>query len=79
MPDVPGLPPRLSPHGLRHSFASAAAALDMSEFTIAALLGHKLRGSTSRYVHRKVDASLIQAADAVAGWIARAMGGQSNE
>jgi len=77
--DIPGLPPRLSPHGLRHSFASAAAALDLSEFTVAALLGHKLRGSTSRYVHRRVDANLIRAADTVAAWIDRAMGGHSNE
>jgi integrase len=79
MRDIPGLPPRLSPHGLRHSFASVAATMDMSEFTIAALLGHKLRGSTSRYVHRKTDPNLILAADNVAGWIARAMGGQFNE
>ena len=37
----------LSPHGLRHAFASVAHDLGYSEFTIAALLGHSAAGVTS--------------------------------
>jgi integrase len=60
-----GLPPDVSPHVLRHSFASIAGDLGFSEPTIAALVGHKGRSITSRYVHA-ADAVLLAAADAVA-------------
>lgn len=60
-----GLPADVTPHVLRHSFASLAADLGYSEPTIAALVGHKGRTITSRYVHA-ADAVLIAAADAVA-------------
>jgi integrase len=60
-----GLPDDVTPHVLRHSFASLAADLGYSEPTIAALVGHKGRTITSRYVHA-ADAVLIAAADAVA-------------
>lgn len=59
------LPLDITPHVLRHSFASLAADLGYSELTIAALLGHKGRTTTSRYVH-SADAVLLAAADAVA-------------
>jgi integrase len=59
------LPPDVTPHTLRHSFASLAGDLGYSETTIAALLGHKGRSITSRYVH-SADAVLLAAADAVA-------------
>lgn len=59
---------------LRHSFATVASRLEYSDATIGGLLGHKGRTMTSRYVHR-VDASLIAAADAISGHIARAMKG----
>jgi len=55
----------VTPHVLRHSFASLAADLGYSEPTIAALVGHKGRTITSRYVH-SADAVLLAAADAVA-------------
>jgi len=59
------LPTDITPHVLRHSFASLAGDLGCSEPTIAALVGHKGRTITSRYVH-SADAVLLAAADAVA-------------
>jgi integrase len=59
------LPADVTPHVLRHSFASLAADLGFSESVIAGLLGHKLHSITSRYVH-SADAALLAAADAVA-------------
>jgi integrase len=55
----------VTPHVLRHSFASLAGDLGYSEPTIAALIGHKGHTVTSRYVHA-ADAVLLAAADAVA-------------
>jgi integrase len=67
------LPDDVTPHVLRHSFASLAADLGFSEPTIAALVGHKGRTMTSRYVH-SADAVLLAAADAVANSAAQLMG-----
>jgi integrase len=58
----------ITPHILRHSFASVANDLGFTETTIAALLGHSRGTVTSRYIHT-VDAALIMAADTVAGYI----------
>jgi integrase len=63
----------VTPHVLRHSFASIAADLGFSELTIAALIGHKKATVTSKYAHH-ADAVLLQAADAVAERIAELMG-----
>jgi integrase len=60
-----GLPADVTPHILRHSFASVAADLGYSELTIAALIGHKKASVTSKYAHH-ADAVLLAAADAVA-------------
>lgn len=68
-----GLSEDITPHVLRHSFASTAADLGLSEPTIAALLGHKGGGITRRYIH-SADAVLLAAADSVASEIARMMG-----
>jgi integrase len=68
-----GIPPDVTPHTLRHSFASLSADLGYSEPTIAALVGHKGRSITSRYVH-SADAVLLAAADAVANRTAELMG-----
>jgi len=68
-----GLPADVTPHVLRHSFASLAGDLGYSETTIAALVGHKGQSITSRYVHA-ADAVLLAAADAVAGRTAVLMG-----
>ena len=59
------LPADITPHVLRHSFASFAADLGYNEPTIASLIGHKTHSITSRYVH-SADAVLLAAADAVA-------------
>lgn len=68
-----GLPGDVTPHVLRHSFASTAADLGYSELTIAALLGHKKASVTSKYAHH-ADAVLLAAADAVANKTAEMMG-----
>jgi integrase len=68
-----GLPQTVTPHTLRHSFASLAADLGYSEPTIAALIGHKAHSITSRYVH-SADAVLLAAADAVADQTMARMG-----
>jgi integrase len=59
------LPNDVTPHVFRHSFASLAADLGYAEPTIAALIGHTSRSTTSRYVH-SADAVLLAAADVVA-------------
>jgi integrase len=67
------LPAEVTPHVLRHSYASIAADLGFSELTIAALLGHKKASVTSKYAHH-ADAVLLQAADVVADRVAELMG-----
>jgi integrase len=59
------MPDDVSPHTLRHSFASLAADMGHSDNTIASLLGHSRGSITSRYMHL-ADRSLIAAADGVA-------------
>ncbi len=58
----------VTPHTLRHTFASVAGDLGFSELTIAALLGHAARSVTQRYVH--IDEALRMAADKIAAEIA---------
>jgi integrase len=70
---IGGLPKEITPHVLRHSYASLAGDLGYSEPTIAALVGHKGHTITSRYVH-SADAVLLAAADAVANRTAELMG-----
>ena len=72
------LPPDVTPHVLRHSFASLAGDLGYSEMTIAALVGHQGRSITSRYVH-SADAVLLAAADAVADRNTELMGERRTE
>jgi integrase len=67
------LPADITPHTLRHSFASLANDLGYSEPTIAALIGHKGHSITSRYIH-SADPLLLAAADAVANRTAELMG-----
>ncbi len=59
----------ITPHVLRHTFASIAAELGYSELTIAGLLGHTANGVTQRYVH--LDGALVAAADHVSREIAQ--------
>jgi integrase len=65
----------VTPHVLRHTFASVAGDLGFSELTIAGLLGHSARGVTQGYVH--LDAALIVAADRVSGEIAQMLDGNT--
>jgi integrase len=65
----------VTPHVLRHTFASIAGDLGFSELTIAGLLGHSSRGVTQRYVH--LDAALAVAADRVSAEIAKLLDGES--
>lgn len=67
------LPVDITPHTLRHSFASVAGDAGFSELAIAVLLGHKKASITSRYVH-SADAVLLSAADAVAKHIEERLG-----
>ena len=63
----------VTPHVLRHTFASVAGELGYSELTIAGLLGHSAKGVTAGYVH--LDHALVAAADRVSGVIAAALDG----
>jgi integrase len=65
----------ITPHTLRHTFASVAGDLGFSELTIAALLGHSARGVTQRYIH--IDEALRLAADKIAGEIADLLEGRA--
>jgi integrase len=66
-----GMARDVTPHVLRHSFASLAADLGFADSTIAGLIGHKQQSITSRYLH--LDKTLIVAADAVAAETMRLM------
>jgi integrase len=67
-----GLSDDVVPHVLRHSHASEAADCGYADSTIAQLIGHKGKGTTSRYIHGSDDV-LIAAADALAARIASLM------
>ena len=59
----------VTPHVLRHSYATVAHELGYSELTIAGLLGHRAGSVTARYAHH-VDSALAAAADRVSDTIA---------
>ena len=63
----------VTPHVLRHTFASVAGDLGFSELTIAGLLGHSARGVTQGYVH--LDTALVVAAERVSARIAELLDG----
>lgn len=67
---VAQLPP-ISIHTLRHTFASVAAEIGLSELVISGLLGHRSGSVTAGYVH--LDSALVAAADRVAETIAGAL------
>ncbi len=64
----------ITPHTLRHSFASIAAELGFSELVIAGLLGHSAGSVTGGYVH--LDSALVAAADRVSDVIRDALDGK---
>ncbi|WP_413991179.1 tyrosine-type recombinase/integrase [Labrys okinawensis] len=65
----------VTPHVLRHSFASLGNDLGFTEMTIAALVGHAKGSVTSNYIHT-LDTALIMAADTIAGYIAGLLEGK---
>ena len=64
----------VTPHVLRHTFASVAGNLNFSELTIKGLLGHAPRGVTQGYVH--LDIALVVAADKVSTAISDMLDGR---
>ncbi|MEN5300089.1 tyrosine-type recombinase/integrase [Brucella sp. TWI559] len=66
----------VTPHVLRHSFASVGADLGFSDSTIGAMLGHTGGGITSRYTHR-LDSVLVAAADKIAQEVEKQMAGKA--
>jgi integrase len=66
------LPADITPHVLRHSYASLGADLGLADATIAGLLGHAGHSVTRRYIH-SADTALLAAADRVAEETARVM------
>jgi integrase len=69
--------PSVTPHVLRHSFASMAEDLGLTLPTIGGLLGHSIRGVTGGYIH-KLDPALVAAANRVADAIATNMDGATS-
>ncbi len=68
------LPSDVTPNVLRHSFTSLGADLGYSDITIGAIVGHKGRTITSRYIHH-ADSVLLSAADAIAEQTAALLSG----
>lgn len=68
----------VTPHTMRHSYASVAGDLGFADSTIAALLGHAAGTVTSRYVHQ-LDTVLVAAANKVCGEVYRQMTGASGK
>lgn len=66
----------VTPHSMRHSFASIANDLGLTLVTVAALLGHSTRTVTGKYVHH-IDEFLVAAVDRVADEIERQMAGRA--
>ena len=66
------MPRDVSPHSIRHSLASLAADMNVSDHLISGLLGHSGKNMTSRYMHLS-DKALIETADKVANETLRLM------
>ena len=66
----------VTPHVLRHSFASVGNDLGFTEVTIAALVGHAKGSVTSKYI-QTLDTALIMAADTIAGYIQGLLDGKA--
>jgi integrase len=66
----------LTPHGLRHGYASAAFELGCSETIVAHLLGHSTSRTTTQGYIRAPERMVLEAADRVATYVDRAMAGE---
>ncbi len=75
--EIAELPEDITPHVLRHSFATTANELGFSELTIAGMIGHSVGTITARYAHN-VDSALLSAADRVSTVIANRMAANSD-
>jgi integrase len=67
----------ITPHVLRHSYATIATELGMPEATVAALLGHPKGGVTAGYIHTGAK-HLVETADLVSRRIDARMYGANN-
>jgi integrase len=54
----------ITPHVVRHSYATLAIELGVPEATVAALLGHAKTAVTAGYIHARVK-HLVEAADVI--------------
>jgi integrase len=66
-----GMANDVTPHTIRHSFASLSADMGFSDNVIAGMLGHARSSITSRYIH--LEKALIEASDKVAAETLRLM------
>ena len=66
-----GLSREITPHVLRHSYASLSADMGFPDHTIARLLGHVQASITSRYIH--IERSVIDASNLVTNEVLRLM------
>jgi len=69
---------RVTLHGLRHWFASAATELGYSDLIIGALIGHAKKGITGRYATAP-DPALVAAADRISMALAMALDGNAKD
>ena len=70
--------PKITLHGLRHSFASVGASLGYSDFVIGGIVGHKQRTITSQYMH-SVSKDLVRIADVISLKIEQTLKGIKEE
>jgi len=75
--EIAELPSDITPHVLRHSFATTANEIGFSELTIAGMIGHSVGTITARYAHN-VDSALLSAADRVSTVIANRMAAKND-
>ncbi|HEV2897697.1 MAG TPA: site-specific integrase [Pseudaminobacter sp.] len=66
----------VTPHTMRHSYASVAGDLGFADSTIGAMLGHAGGTVTSQYIHR-LDSVLVAAANKVCAEVYRQMTGEA--
>lgn len=70
--------PKITLHGLRHTFASVGASMGYSDFIIGGIIGHKQKTITSQYMH-SVSKDLVRIADIISLKIEQALKGIKEE
>jgi integrase len=66
-------------HDLRRSYASVAADIGFSDGVIGELLGHSRKGVTAQHYIRRVDSTLVAAADRISDAITAMLDGESGD